>query len=85
MHEPTRQVKGNLQTFVDELDDFFLQLGESRTGLVHRMRKNSAICSYKLASWMKDPSMIYIQGEPVESLLISTIREVDEDSKGIGT
>ena len=79
MYEPTRRFQGNLPTFEDELDEFFLQLGESRTGLVHRMRINSTSCSYNSASRMKDPSMIYIEGEIVESLLNSTSRYMDEE------
>ena len=58
VHEQTRRVQGNLPTFEDELDELFIQLGESQTGHVHRMKVNSTSCSYNSAIQMKVHPMV---------------------------
>ena len=60
IHRPgvhrTRRVQGNLSTMEDELDELFIQLGESRSGLVQQLKVNSTSCLYNTASRMKDHS-----------------------------
>ena len=51
--EQTRRVQGNLLMVEDELDELFIQLGESSSEIVHQMKVNSTSCSYNSASRMK--------------------------------
>ena len=55
--EQTRRVQGNLLKIEDDPDELFIQLGESRSGLVHQMKVHAKSCSYNSVSRMKDHSM----------------------------
>ena len=51
-------VSYGLDLVVEGLDELFIQLGESRTDLIHRMTEDSMSWSYNSASQMKMNSML---------------------------